>query len=267
MRTSDIFFGLAVVLLAFATSSVKSEYSWNGAEWVWQEDNNIQEAETRDAIGEGSGGGEDSFYDESDDDTDYDAASGDYDPDEESRDNLNNYNNNHRDYQTPDQTYTEKKQQPYEDPNYKNPYVDSNQFSRDNSQINNNPTLEATPQPPYFGVEEEETDGGIYVEGPTQKKPTAVDQDVKSDSNSRDPSISSQPKNGVPRPTSFFAQPGTLAAVIGGAVVGLLCAILCVMFVVYRMRKKDEGSYALDEPKRSPTVNAYAKHPSREFYA
>ena len=57
------------------------------------------------------------------------------------------------------------------------------------------------------------------------------------------------------------------SAVIGGAVVGLLCAILCVMFVVYRMRKKDEGSYALDEPKRSPTVNAYAKHPSREFYA
>ena len=50
------------------------------------------------------------------------------------------------------------------------------------------------------------------MEGPTQKKtPTAVDQDVKSDSNSRDPSISSQPKNGVPRPTSFFAQPGTLA--------------------------------------------------------
>ena len=41
-----------------------------------------------------------------------------------------------------------------------------------------------------------------------------------------------------------------VSAVIGGAVVGLLCAILCVMFVVYRMRKKDEGSYALDEPKR-----------------
>ena len=56
-------------------------------------------------------------------------------------------------------------------------------------------------------------------------------------------------------------------AVIGGAVVGLLCAILCVMFVVYRMRKKDEGSYALDEPKRSPTVNSYSKPPSREFYA
>lgn len=58
-------------------------------------------------------------------------------------------------------------------------------------------------------------------------------------------------------------------AVIGGAVVGLLCAILVVMFIVYRMRKKDEGSYALDEPKRSPAnVNSYAKNSNnREFYA
>lgn len=59
------------------------------------------------------------------------------------------------------------------------------------------------------------------------------------------------------------------AAVIGGAVVGLLFAILVVMFIVYRMRKKDEGSYALDEPqKRSPQANSYTKnHNNREFYA
>ncbi|XP_075217093.1 syndecan-2-B-like isoform X2 [Lycorma delicatula] len=69
------------------------------------------------------------------------------------------------------------------------------------------------------------------------------------------------------RSTSFFAQPGILAAVIGGAVVGLLCAILVVMFIVYRMRKKDEGSYALEEPKRSPTANSYLKNSNREFYA
>ena len=69
------------------------------------------------------------------------------------------------------------------------------------------------------------------------------------------------------RPVSFFAQPGILAAVIGGAVVGLLCAILLVMFIVYRMRKKDEGSYALDEPKRAHNANSYSKPPSREFYA
>jgi len=82
-------------------------------------------------------------------------------------------------------------------------------------------------------------------------------------------SSGSGPHRTVPvnRPASFFAQPGILAAVIGGAVVGLLCAILLVMFIVYRMRKKDEGSYALDEPKRSHNVNSYSKNPSREFYA
>lgn len=49
---------------------------------------------------------------------------------------------------------------------------------------------------------------------------------------------------------------------------GLCISILIVMFIVYRMRKKDEGSYALDEPKRSPTANSYAKNGNnREFYA
>ncbi|XP_022914819.1 syndecan isoform X2 [Onthophagus taurus] len=73
------------------------------------------------------------------------------------------------------------------------------------------------------------------------------------------------PKQEEP-PASFFAQPGILAAVIGGAVVGLLCAILVVMFIVYRMRKKDEGSYALDEPKRSPTSTSFNRG-NKEFYA
>ena len=54
-------------------------------------------------------------------------------------------------------------------------------------------------------------------------------------------------------------------AVVGGAVVGLLCAILLVMLIVYRMRKKDEGSYPVDEPKRSLTGNSYSKN--KEFYA
>lgn len=67
--------------------------------------------------------------------------------------------------------------------------------------------------------------------------------------------------------TTFFAQPGTIAAIIGGTVVGLLCAILVVMFIVYRMRKKDEGSYSLNnEPKRSPALN-YSKGINREFFA
>lgn len=64
-----------------------------------------------------------------------------------------------------------------------------------------------------------------------------------------------------------MSQPGILAGIIGGALVGLLCAVLLVMFIVYRMRKKDEGSYALDERKHSPSMHQYARAPTKEFYA
>ncbi|MFH4974594.1 hypothetical protein AB6A40_001303 [Gnathostoma spinigerum] len=71
------------------------------------------------------------------------------------------------------------------------------------------------------------------------------------------------------KPTiGILLKPGILAAVIGGTVVGILASILLVMFVVYRMRKKDEGSYALDEPKQPPRYSyAYQKAPTKEFYA
>ncbi|WAR17235.1 SDC-like protein [Mya arenaria] len=64
---------------------------------------------------------------------------------------------------------------------------------------------------------------------------------------------------------TLLARPGLLAAVIGGAVVGLLCMVLLVMFIVYRMRKKDEGSYPLDEQKYQNY--SYTKAPDKEFYA
>lgn len=63
----------------------------------------------------------------------------------------------------------------------------------------------------------------------------------------------------------IMGRPGLLAAVIGGAVVALLLTILLVMFIVYRMRKKDEGSYPLDEQKY--TNYSYMKAPDKEFYA
>lgn len=47
---------------------------------------------------------------------------------------------------------------------------------------------------------------------------------------------------------------------------GLLCAILLVMFIVYRMRKRDEGSYPLDEPKRVPLTSSYSPN-DKEIYA
>jgi len=82
-----------------------------------------------------------------------------------------------------------------------------------------------------------------------------------------DPTILDDPHKHFNQDTNFFAQPGILTAVIGGTVVGLLCTILLVMFIVYRMRKADEGSYSLNEPKRSPNVHSYLKAPSREFFA
>jgi len=69
-------------------------------------------------------------------------------------------------------------------------------------------------------------------------------------------------------PLDSLPRPGLLAAIIGGIVVGVLTVVTLVMFVVYRMRKKDEGSYALDEPKQPPHYSyAYQKAPTKEFYA
>lgn len=55
------------------------------------------------------------------------------------------------------------------------------------------------------------------------------------------------------------------SAVIAGGVIGFLFAIFLILLLVYRMRKKDEGSYDLGE--RKPTGAAYQKAPTKEFYA
>ncbi|XP_045436450.1 syndecan-1 isoform X2 [Pipistrellus kuhlii] len=58
-----------------------------------------------------------------------------------------------------------------------------------------------------------------------------------------------------------------LGGVIAGGLVGLICAVCLVGFMLYRMKKKDEGSYSLEEPKQA-NGGAYQK-PSKqeEFYA
>lgn len=62
---------------------------------------------------------------------------------------------------------------------------------------------------------------------------------------------------------------GFYAAIAGGVLVAVITAILLVLFVVFRIRKKDEGSYALDEPKqaRPYATYAYQKASTKEFYA
>ncbi|XP_051886925.1 syndecan-4 [Pristis pectinata] len=61
--------------------------------------------------------------------------------------------------------------------------------------------------------------------------------------------------------SSMFASTEMLAAMIAGGTIGLLFAILLILLLVYRMRKKDEGSYDLS---KKPI---YKKAPTTEFYA
>ncbi|XP_051577329.1 syndecan-2-like [Myxocyprinus asiaticus] len=67
------------------------------------------------------------------------------------------------------------------------------------------------------------------------------------------------------RTENLFQRTEVLAAVIAGGVIGFLFAIFLILLLVYRMRKKDEGSYDLGE--RKPPSLAYQKAPSKEFYA
>ncbi|VDI02241.1 uncharacterized protein LOC143055345 [Mytilus galloprovincialis] len=108
------------------------------------------------------------------------------------------------------------------------------------------------------------------------RTPTSVDVnigggkfDTESEDNTNiDKSENIRPDRPEAQKTTFLqimASPGILAAVIGGSVVGLLCAILLVMFIIYRMRKKDEGSYPLEEQRY--TNYSYMKAPEKEFYA
>lgn len=55
--------------------------------------------------------------------------------------------------------------------------------------------------------------------------------------------------------------------IIAGGLVGLIFAVCLVGFMLYRMKKKDEGSYSLEEPKQA-NGGAYQKPTKQEeFYA
>ena len=54
------------------------------------------------------------------------------------------------------------------------------------------------------------------------------------------------------------------AGVIAGGIVGLAFAVMLVALMVYRMKKKDEGSYALDEHK--PSNGGYQKAKRQEEF-
>ncbi|XP_043507774.1 syndecan-like [Frieseomelitta varia] len=154
---------------------------------------------------------------------------------------------------------------------------DDHDFSN-NNRIEPPPPRPAEPKTPYSVDEPSDKNKEQTIVEPVNRPDNEVDvieplnvEDDHSDNTDDIHEVYIMNPKHEDRASSFFAQPGVLAAVIGGAVVGLLCAILVVMFIVYRMRKKDEGSYALDEPRRSPAAQAFLKpgapHHNREFYA
>lgn len=58
-----------------------------------------------------------------------------------------------------------------------------------------------------------------------------------------------------------------IVGIIGGAVIGLLCAVLLVMFIVYHMRKKDSDPvFMIDRPSRSPSKSGYTKAFDKDIY-
>ncbi|XP_041044738.1 syndecan-1-like [Carcharodon carcharias] len=65
---------------------------------------------------------------------------------------------------------------------------------------------------------------------------------------------------------SFLERSELLAATVAGGFVGLVLAVLLVVVLVYRMKKKDEGSYTLDESKQ-PNGGYQKPQKQEEFYA
>ncbi|XP_078069182.1 uncharacterized protein LOC144493698 [Mustelus asterias] len=81
---------------------------------------------------------------------------------------------------------------------------------------------------------------------------------------------SKTPEEKYPRDASasrgFLERSELLAATVAAGFVGLVLAVLLVVVLVYRMKKKDEGSYTLDESKQ-PNVAYQKPQRQEEFYA
>ncbi|XP_072102926.1 uncharacterized protein [Mobula birostris] len=87
--------------------------------------------------------------------------------------------------------------------------------------------------------------------------PDIIDNAIDSDSSS---SVAQLPQKNI------LERKEVLVAVVVGGVVGALFAAFLVMLLIYRMKKKDEGSYTLEEPKQASI--AYQKPDKQEeFYA
>lgn len=87
---------------------------------------------------------------------------------------------------------------------------------------------------------------------PTKKEKVkeSTDNDIVVDEPTEDPknSVGASRSNQKKKTTGDEAGVDFTVGIIIGVVVGAILAILVIVFLVYRLRKKDEGSYSLDEP-------------------
>jgi len=63
---------------------------------------------------------------------------------------------------------------------------------------------------------------------------------------------------------TFVGQPGVLAGIIGGTLICLLCTVLLLMFVCYRVRRRDSSA---DEKSNKVPIIGYTNGHDRDLYA
>ncbi|NXJ48164.1 SDC4 protein, partial [Spizaetus tyrannus] len=107
-----------------------------------------------------------------------------------------------------------------------------------------------------------------YIPGDTErkiegeKKNTMVDNEIIPDKAVPvEENLSNKISMASTANSSIFERTEVLTALIAGGAVGLLFAVFLILLLVYRMKKKDEGSYDLG---KKPI---YKKAPTNEFYA
>uniref|UniRef100_W5M6P1 Syndecan n=1 Tax=Lepisosteus oculatus TaxID=7918 RepID=W5M6P1_LEPOC len=137
---------------------------------------------------------------------------------------------------------------------------------------NAEPTRDSTKE---FTPKVETSTSRIIPKKPARTESTAVFSEGEENTNDLTSTTSGPPKkpsrgsnadvSAEIRSENLFQRTEVLAAVIAGGVIGFLFAIFLILLLVYRMRKKDEGSYDLGE--RKPSSAAYQKAPTKEFYA
>ncbi|MCI4382465.1 hypothetical protein PGIGA_G00015090 [Pangasianodon gigas] len=116
-------------------------------------------------------------------------------------------------------------------------------------------------------IEDNSVEKGII---PEERKPntkeTSGDDTVSENEISRSEQPGSESDFARSDNDSLLERKEVLAGVIAGGVVGLAFAIMLVALMVYRMKKKDEGSYSLDEHKH-PNGGYQKPQKQEEFLA